>query len=105
MGVFWECLIGFSFGCIGGAAVEVLELYRLRKLPPEKIPHYYGTRIYWAATAFMIVLGGVLVVMYILSNVDMNPIIGVNIGASAPLLLASAAKNGPNIPPGSSDLE
>jgi len=44
-------------------------------------------------------LGGVLVLAYLLTGIDIHPILAINIGATAPLILANIASKTPNMSP------
>lgn len=96
-----EYTSGFFFGCFGGMAVEVLRLYKLRT--SKKLPPYYKTKFYWIVTILMTLLGGGLVFTYLYSSITVTPILALNVGASAPLILASLAEGLPPISPGSTD--
>jgi len=48
----------------------------------------------------MILSGGGLVAIYLKSNIQVAPILAVNIGASAPLILGTLIAQVPAIPPG-----
>ncbi len=48
----------------------------------------------------MILSGGALVAIYLGSGVTMTPLLAVNIGASAPLILQSLVSQAPPIAPG-----
>jgi hypothetical protein len=58
---------------------------------------------YWIVTTVMIVVGGVLVVAYLRSEVKVNAIMAINIGASAPLILGALVSQSPPIAPGRID--
>ena len=51
----------------------------------------------------MIVVGGVLVVAYLRSEVKVNAIMAINIGASAPFILGALVSQSPPIAPGRID--
>jgi hypothetical protein len=51
----------------------------------------------------MALAGGVLVFIYAKSGTSLTPILALNVGASAPLLLAKLAQQAPAIPPGTID--
>jgi len=51
----------------------------------------------------MFMTGGLLVVAYLRSGVEIKPILAINIGASAPLLIQSFVAQTPPIPPGKVD--
>ena len=48
----------------------------------------------------MMAAGGGLVVIYLRSGISVQPILAVNVGASAPLLIGSVLGQAPSIPPG-----
>lgn len=84
-------LVGFCGGFLG----EVLSLYELRHTDPANLPKYLTSKFYWAMSALMAFLGGGLAILY--GFKDVNAILVVNIGASAPLIIKSLAANAPRI--------
>ena len=86
------------FGVIGGIVPELVALYRLRREP--QLPAWFKSPIYWAITLVMIAAGGGLAVVYVKSGVNLNAIIAINVGASAPLILGTVSKEVPNVKPG-----
>jgi hypothetical protein len=48
----------------------------------------------------MIAAGGGLAVVYVKSGVNLNALIAINVGASAPLILGTLGKEVPNVKPG-----
>jgi hypothetical protein len=91
----WE---GFVWGFVGGVFGELLGWFKLRQNPT--IPDYWKSAFYWFLTAAMFVSGGLLVVAYLRSHIAVQPILAINIGASAPLLIQSFVAHTPVIPPG-----
>jgi len=89
IGAFW-------WGLFGGIIAEALTWYKDRLNPTTALPW----RKYWAATIIMILIGGGLVLMYQQSGAGLNPILCVNIGASAPLIIAALTSIAPKVPPG-----
>jgi hypothetical protein len=83
----------FALGLIGGSAAELVRWYKIRDSPNK--PDYLKSAFYWMVTVMMILLGGGLAVVYGTENV--NALLGINIGASAPLILTALAST---IPPG-----
>lgn len=80
----------FFWGLAGGIASEVLKWFRVREELHKGIPDYAKSWPYWGVTVFMVLMGGVLVLAHRASEgVDLNPILAVNIGASAPLILGA----------------
>lgn len=98
-------LEGFFWGVAGGMGAELLGLFRLRRINTEEFPRWLETRFYWYVTTGMIVFGGLLVVAYLRSNTPLSPLVAINIGATAPLLLSTFADQGPHIEPGTIDQE
>lgn len=85
----------FMYGILGGFFAELLGLYKLRTLAPAAFPSYLKSKFYWIITVVMILAGGILVWVYVKSGLDLKPIIAVNIGASAPLILGSLIHSEP----------
>lgn len=95
--------IAFVWGIGGGLFVEILSWYKIRKC--TKPPHWFQSRFYWIGTFFMIIVGGILVVAHMHSEVSLTPLLAINIGASAPLLIGTMAGTAPDISAGKSDLD
>ena len=77
----------FVLGVIGGCLAEVLKWYQLRESPTP--PDYLKSVMYWVITLVMALVGGLLVVI---QNVPVSqPILAINIGISAPLILKGLA--------------
>ena len=94
----------FGLGLAGGFAVETMKWFRIREQLHEGLPEYATSWPYWAATGVMIGLGGVLALAYQASeDVQLSPILAINIGVSAPLLLSTLAQQVPRGEPGSVD--
>lgn len=91
---------GFLFGVLGGLFGEVLGLFKLRHQPVGLLPAWVKSPWYWAMTILMILSGGGLVVIYVESSIPVAPILAVNIGASAPLIVGTLVAQAPAIPPG-----
>ena len=88
--------IPILFGVFGGVVVELLQLYNLRY---KGLPEYAKDLWFWIISSAMALSGGVLVFAYLLTGMDITPILAINIGATAPLILASIASNTPNLSP------
>ncbi len=77
----------FVLGIIGGLLAEVLKWYQLRESPTP--PEYLKSVMYWVITLVMALVGGLLAVI---QNVPVSqPILALNIGISAPLILKGLA--------------
>src|SRR5947209_7578542 len=78
----------------GGAfAANLLQLLDLRGIPKAQWPEF--NIFYWLPFFFMPLLGAGLAVVYVKSGVDLKPIVAVNIGISAPLILRAMANTAP----------
>ena len=88
-------------GLAGGCAAEALKWYRIREELHEGLPAYAKSWLYWAVTGIMAAMGGLLVFVYQASDeVSLSPILALNIGASAPLILGTLAGQTPQFDPG-----
>lgn len=98
MGATLDPLTGFAYGCSGGALAEVMRLFSLRHLAPGALPRWLRSWFYWLVTGLMTLAGGLLVVAYLKSGIQINPILAINVGASAPLIIGSFARQAPGSP-------
>ena len=89
----------FSWGLFGGFIAEALTWYKDRRNPTTALPW----RKYWFTTVIMIFIGGGLVLMYLRSGAGLNPILCVNIGATAPLIIAALSSITPKVSAGKVD--
>jgi hypothetical protein len=85
----------FLYGIFGGLLAEFLGLYQLRTQAPDSLPAYFRSPFYWLVTLLMILAGGGLVYIYDQSGLALKPLIAVNIGASAPLIIGSLIQTKP----------
>jgi hypothetical protein len=79
-------------GVCGGLATELVRWFGIRDQLATEYPNWSKSRGYWIVTFLMCLAGGGLVYLYVLSNTHLNPILALNIGASAPLLIAGLTK-------------
>jgi hypothetical protein len=86
---------GFVYGVVGGILSELLGWFRLRQQAPSEFPIWLKSPFYWVLTVLMILAGGALVVIYLRSSIDLKPIVAVNLGASAPLIIGSLVAQAP----------
>ncbi len=93
-----EFLLGLNqavwFAVFGAFAIKLLELSELHKIPKIERPDLKDW-LYWVPFMILPILGGGLAHMYISSNTILNPIIAVNVGVSAPLILRAMAQANP----------
>ena len=90
----WEC---FIWGLFGGFLSEILGLFKLRQQLAKEFPMWLKSPIYWVITIGMILVGGILVIVYEQSDQILSPIMAVNIGASAPLIIGSLVAQTPPV--------
>ena len=91
-----EAMNGFLFGILGGFLAELFGLFKLRQQAPQDLPVWLKSPFYWIITILMIAAGGVLVVVYLKSGIDLKPILAVNVGASAPLIIGTLIAQTPS---------
>ena len=94
---------GFLYGLLGGALAEVLGLFKLRRQAPGSLPTWLRSWFYWLITGAMVLAGGALVAVYLKSGLMLSPILAVNVGASAPLIVGSLFSQAPQVEPGRTD--
>ena len=94
---------GFLYGMFGGFLAELLGLFKLRRQTLASLPEWLKSPFYWLVTGMMIFAGGVLVAVYLKSKIPLNPLLAVNVGASAPLIIGSFVEQTPPISPGRTD--
>lgn len=83
------------FGCVGGALSEIYVIYQLRKRSRNQRPAWLKSPFYWCITAFMVLLGGGTVWLYVYSNAVLSPVIAMHLGAATPTLLGTLSKSSP----------
>ncbi len=88
----------FWLAVIGGFLVNILQLVEYSKLPKTKRPDFKDILFYVPYVAWP-VSGGVLVFSYQASGITLSPILALNIGLSAPLILKAMAETKAIKPP------
>ncbi len=92
---------GFFYGLFGGLLAELLGLFKLRH--EISLPSWLKSPFYWLVTCAMICAGGGVVIIYLKSGMTLNPLLAVNVGASAPLILGTLVSQAPPVDPGKVD--
>lgn len=82
------------FAIFGALAIKLLELVELYKVPKLERPDFKDW-LYWLPFCVMPFLGGGLALMYTSSNIALQPVLAVNVGVSAPLILRAMAEYNP----------
>lgn len=76
------------FGGIGGLSSSVLSMLQWARTPREQRPvSPLRDSAFWTLVVLLPVLGGFLVFLYERSGVTFTPILAVNVGASAPIII------------------
>ena len=83
------------WGLAGGAGAELLRWFRIRDQLHAGMPDWAKSPWYWVVTTLMVACGAGVVLMYQSSGVELNSVLAVNIGASAPLMLSSLSSQVP----------
>lgn len=78
----------FVCACFGGLLTELMKWYQLRESP--NLPIYARSLLYWSITGLMVLASGALGVLY--GTSQRNPIMVLNIGLSAPLIIRTLAE-------------
>ena len=89
-----------AFGFGGGAVAELVQWFGLRFTFHRGVPDWSKSVLYWLVTLLMALSGGGLVYLYAISGTTLNPLLALNIGASAPLLLGKLVQQAPPSDPG-----
>lgn len=84
--------VWFAMG--GAFSIKLLELAELHKLPAVERPDLKDW-VYWVPFVVLPILGGGLAYVYVSSDTFLSPILAVNVGVSAPLMLRAMAQVSP----------
>ncbi|MEZ9741331.1 hypothetical protein BCU90_16330 [Vibrio lentus] len=79
------------FAMAGAFAIKLLELAELHKITPAERPDFKDI-FYWVPFIILPILGGGLAQVYVSSDTMLSPLLAVNIGVSAPLMLRAMAQ-------------
>jgi hypothetical protein len=93
-------LEGFAWGLLGGLLGELLHWFGIRHQLHRGVPDWSKSWLYWTVTILMAVAGGLLVLAYVGTGATLNPLLAINLGISAPLLLKTLSAQVPPIDPG-----
>ena len=84
------------FAAGGALAIKLMDLAELSNVPIERRPDLKDF-FYWLPFLILPLVGGFLAYAYANSGTVLTPILAINIGASAPLILKSLASTIPPI--------
>jgi hypothetical protein len=79
------------YAFLGGIAVNFISLTELKNISKSQRPETFSDLIYCLWFFGVPLVGGFLAFAYQNSSVSLSPILSINIGASAPLILKSLA--------------
>lgn len=82
------------FAYFGALAIKLLEVAELRTIPKTQRPDFKDW-VYWIPFFVMPILGAGLAYVYVMSGIALKPILAVNVGISAPLILRAMAEVNP----------
>lgn len=82
------------FALSGGLAIKLLEITEVYKLSPAERPDFKDV-FYWIPFLVLPLLGGGLAQVYVSSDIVLSPLLAVNIGVSAPLILRAMVQAAP----------
>lgn len=82
------------FGFFGALAAQLLNLMEVRSIPRTQRPDF-SDLFYWLPFIVAPMVGGGLVFAYVSSGDVLKPLVAINIGVSAPLILRAMANINP----------
>ena len=86
-------IISILLAAFGGIAINVLNLMELQRVAKDQRPDF-GDPLYWLPFFVWPILGGVLAYAYE-TETDLNAILAINTGVSAPLIIRAFAAANP----------
>jgi hypothetical protein len=86
-----ETYAPFLFGTLGGLLINIVRLAELANVPRIERPPTFSDPIYVFQFFILPIVGGTLAYVYYADGVNMKPLLALNIGVSAPLILKSLA--------------
>lgn len=86
----------FCYGALGGVLAEFLIFWKHRFTPADQLPMDIHSLRYWGTVVGMSVMGGSLALAYS-SNATIPPILAINIGVSAPLIIGNWSASIPKV--------
>lgn len=89
-----------AIGFVGGLAAELVGVWEQRYTAPADRPAHLKSFFYWMMVFLMSAFGAGLVYLYEESGDKITPILALNIGASASLILRQLTRSTPDFGPG-----
>ncbi len=91
------------WGCFGGLLGNLIRLVQVANTPKQQRPPIVSDPWYHLQVVILAIMGGVFVLMYHVSGVQLNAILSVNVGASAPIIAQNFLASVPKLSPGKTD--
>ena len=91
-------LAAFAFGTLGGFLINIVRLAELASIPKIQRPPTFTDPLYVFQFFVLPFVGGALAFVYQADGVDLKPMLAMNIGVSAPLILKALAAALPTDP-------
>ncbi|OZE29083.1 hypothetical protein CH278_19655 [Rhodococcus sp. 05-2254-5] len=89
-------LVLFGLGILGGLFAELALIYVHRQTPKADRPDWVTSYFYWIIGAAMIAAGGILAVIQLPAHIpDIAPLAAVQLGATAPAVIAALSRTTP----------
>jgi hypothetical protein len=85
------------FATVGGLAINFLRYVEVMRKTKDEEKEFSKTKLYWIQFLITPIIGGIIAAAYGASGINMTPILAIQIGASAPLILKSLASATPSI--------
>ncbi len=88
----------FAWGFFGGIGAELAVVFAIRHQLAHEHPYWFRSYLYWIIAALMALAGAVVAVAYARSGTSLSPILAIQVGASAPLILRKLRQTVPDEP-------
>jgi hypothetical protein len=75
------------WGGFGAFAAEAVNWSNLRHLLPSEYPYWVRSPLYYVISGVMVALAAVITYAYARSGTTLNPLLAIQVGASAPLII------------------
>lgn len=98
-------LAAFTFATLGGIAINLVRWLEYANVPKQQRPVTFSDPLYVAQFTILPILGGFVAVVYVMSGTMLSPILAINVGVSAPLILKTMGAAVPSKVPSPSSVD